>query len=387
MNAWFSFFTKIGITFFFLDLIVIVFIFNHKQLFNRIYKNKEIFFLIIIAYLIGARNIDSWKWCVMIFPVLTLLFAKNELLSQVLISTSKWLAIILVPGIILHLIMFIQPISPIGPQIYIETFYGSFNNYILYIKSTDLLGYVFRFSSIFIEPGHLGMILSYYLFALKYNYRSIVVWIFTVALLLTLSLAGYVLFIGGAILYSMSISIKSTFKNLIYGIIGIIILTYFITLVLDNSYVDYVKSVTVDRLEFDEKKGIKGNNRTNESADIAFDKLVASPRILWGLGSKKYRKEAQKRNWIAAGYKVFILNYGLISLLLISYAYFKIGKNKKVTFCFFILISMSFIQRAYPFWAAWLVPYICFCLNTDYQRNLVQTNNLKITNNNNKYRR
>ena len=114
MNAWFIFFMKIGTTFLLLDLITISFIINHKHLFNRISQNKNIFILIIIAYLIGARTIDSWKWCVMTFPTLTLLFAKNELLSQVLITISKWLAIILVPGIILHLLIFIYPLPVIA---------------------------------------------------------------------------------------------------------------------------------------------------------------------------------------------------------------------------------------------------------------------------------
>ena len=163
MNAWFGLFLKIGTIFLVLDVITIAFIINHKYLFNRISQNKGIFIIIITAYLIGARTVDSWRWCVMILPALTLLFAENELLSQVLNTTSKWLAIILVPGIILHLVNFTHPLSPLGPQISSDL-YGNFNNYILYIKSTELLGYVFRFSSIFIEPGHLGMILSYYLF-------------------------------------------------------------------------------------------------------------------------------------------------------------------------------------------------------------------------------
>lgn len=366
MSAWFGFFIKIGTIFFFLDLIVIAFISNNRILFNRISRNKSLFILIIIAYIIGTRSIEEFRWFFTTFPALTLLFATNKLLSEVLESTSKWLAFILVPSIIIHILCLMHPLSPVGPSIYSEQ-YGHFNNYILYIKSTEILGYFFRFSSIFIEPGHLGMILSYYLFALKYNYRSIIVWIFTIALLLTLSLAGYVLFIGGIILYSMSINIKTTIKYIFYGAISIIILIYSLTLVLDDYYIDYINSVTIERLEYDEEKGIKGNNRNNEYADAIFNKFVKTSNVLWGLGSDNLTKEVKKNDLVSAGYKTYILHFGVISLILIGFVYYKIGKKNKATFCFFILICMSFLQRAYPFWAAWLVPYVCFCLNTDQQ--------------------
>ena len=365
MSAWFSLYMKTATIFSFLDIISVVFIIKYKHLFNRFSQNKRLFILTIIAYIIGAKNIDAWKWCIIIFPTLTLLGATNKLLSEVLILTSKWIAIILVPGIILHLINFIYPLRPIGPEI-ISNLYGHFNNYILYIKSTEQLGYIFRFSSIFFEPGHLGMILSYYLFALKYNYKDIIVWILTIALLLSLSLAGYVLFICGIILYSISINLKTTIKYIIIGSINIIIFSYLLTLFIDKPYITYIKSATIERLEFDEKQGIKGNNRNNESVDLAFKRFITSPNALWGMGIERFTKEANKKGWVAAGYKAFILNYGLISLLLIGYVYYKIGRKKKITFCFFLLIFISFLQRGYPFWAAWLVPYICFCLNDDY---------------------
>lgn len=367
MNAWFFLFMKNGILFFFLSLITIIFITQNRTLFNRTSKNRSLFILIIIAYLIGSRSIDSWRWCVITFPALTLLFARNDLLLNVLKLTSKWLAILLIPGIILHFLNFIHPLSPIGPNIYLD-YYGNYNNFILYIKAIEYIEYYFRFSSIFIEPGHLGMILSYYLFALKYDYKNIIVWIFTIALLLTLSLAGYVLFIGGLILYSISINLKTTIKYLVCGSISIYLLMFVLTLVLDDFYIDYVKSATIERLEFDDDKGIKGNNRNNENADVAFETLATSASVLWGLGNDKFYKDVQKKNIISAGYKTFILNYGLISLFLIGYVYFKISKKKKVTFCFFILICMSFLQRAYPFWSSWLVPYICFCLNNDWTK-------------------
>ena len=69
----------------------------------------------------------------------------------------------------------------------------------------------YRFHSIFLEPGHLGCIIAFFVMANQYNFKNRYVLIMSIVLLFTLSLAGYVLFYIGFLVYFINKS-KDTGK-------------------------------------------------------------------------------------------------------------------------------------------------------------------------------
>ena len=61
-----------------------------------------------------------------------------------------------------------------------------------------------RFQSIFLEPGHLGMISSLMLYMIRYNMRSWQGIIIFLSSLLSMSLAAYMLLFLGMVIYKLS---------------------------------------------------------------------------------------------------------------------------------------------------------------------------------------
>jgi hypothetical protein len=233
--------------------------------------------------------------------------------------------------------------------------YPDYNNYILSIvSSTDN----FRFSSIFLEPGHLGMILSFLLFALRFNFKSTKVKVILISALFTFSLAAYVLIFLGFIL-SLFVNGKLQLKYLI-----IVLITMSVIYMGAQNYNDGnnpLNNLIIERLKFDEEKGISGNNRIYGVTDEYFNDLVTSSDFWWGIGIEEYRYLMETLPFGGAGWKVYILQNGFLSLLLVSIAYFiigiSVGNDRKYTIAFIIILFFAFIQRAYPLWASWLIPF------------------------------
>ena len=65
-----------------------------------------------------------------------------------------------------------------------------------------------RFHAFFLEPGHLGVILAFFIFANQYDYRKESIIILSIILLFTMSLAGYILYLVGFILLYFNSSNK-----------------------------------------------------------------------------------------------------------------------------------------------------------------------------------
>ena len=72
-----------------------------------------------------------------------------------------------------------------------------------------------------------------------------------------------------------------------------------------------------------------------------------------------------------AGYKIYILYYGMVGLILVFLFYLSVipsHPDKRYTISFFILISLCFMQRDYPFWYSWLFPYVVGIYIAKYER-------------------
>lgn len=143
---------------------------------------------------------------------------------------------------------------------------------------------------------------------------------------------------------------KNTKKILGFGII-----TWFALLGAQfyNDGDNMMNELILSRLQYDKEKGLTGNDRSSQASDNIFYRVVSSGNILFGDPSVK--------DMTGAGYKVFIVNKGLIPALLFFIFYFSIAYNRKkhgYSKFFVLLIVLTFLQAAYPASYSWIVPFL-----------------------------
>ena len=225
-----------------------------------------------------------------------------------------------------------------------------------------------RFCSIFLEPGYIGTLLSFLLYVGKFDFKKRYNLILLVALVLTLSLAGFVVSAMGWVFIKLQEgkSIKRLFY--ILAVLGSIYwggISY-------NGGRNVLNEKILSRLQYDEDKGISGNNRTSHLADAYFEQYTNNGQILFGVGNQTIRKinggsakGASFNDQIrGAGYKIFFMRNGIVQalIILIGYMYIMRKSNRKYSVCFLLLIIITFIQASYPLSSSWLIPFVFGCL-------------------------
>lgn len=314
--------------------------------------------LIISAFLIYlCYNIFLGAYLITFsyLPAVLLCFIDADIKNRLLNYITKWYAIIITSSIIVFGITSFIEISPIG--IIQNYFYQPFLNYVLYVKPTDIFNQV-RFNGIFYEPGHCALVGSFLLMANRFNLKKnlLLIPIF-ISVMLTLSLAGYVLIaVGLTLLYFNKI------KIVLYSVIFTIISFFFVTSIW-NEGDNPVNNLIVARLEYSEEGGIKGNNRAYMATDYVLNEAIEHNKVWTGIGLDKFN-QLFNHTIAGSGYKIFILQYGIIGLLLVNFLFFcftftSLRRNRKFAFLFFIFIELAFLQRCYSFWFSWQLPYIC----------------------------
>ena len=365
MQVWFSMLENVYINNLpFLFIICSVF---HKGLWDAS-KSKISLAIVYLFVWVLTRDFDEEILKVRYtLPIILVILLRNEYYGRLIISISKMFAVILIPAIFLHLLILFISIPPFG--LFSTPQYGVYANYIFNIHSLDV--YSERFNACFCEPGHLGMIMSFLLYVNKYQVRKWYVMVCLASLLLSLSLAGYVLLLLGYLFYSLCrSSVTRSIGYLFFG--GIIsIIVYFISTNYNGGH-NYVNEKIIERLEYDEDRGsIKGDNRVSPATDAFFKSSDLSDFIV-GMRSSKMMQDWNLRG---SGYKIFIMEYGIVSLVLVFLLYFFITKRaakvrRRYCYGLLLLYCAAFIQRSYPFWASWLIPFICFCMDNAYLKRI-----------------
>lgn len=325
------------------------------------YLVASLFFLVSMLY---AESINSGivllrllKTAVLYMVLTVSNDRKKELLQIVTISFSVIMGVSLVAfflGMIVNLPSF-------GSLSFNDGQY-EFTNYLLYIKPYSVLD-IYRFNSIFLEPGHVAMIAAYLLFANDYDFKhnKYLIPIF-VSVVVSLSLAGYVLVVAGYVLSLFQKSKKrGRLQKLFYFALLLLSVHYLASV--DNGGSNVLNDTIFSRLQYDSEKGIVGNNRTTAVADVYFEEALKSGEIITGYGRKEYNEIVNSEEFFGgAGYKIYMLKNGIIGTILVFMFYLFVaeaGPNKKKLRLMLLLYSFSFLQRAYPEWWAWILPFVC----------------------------
>lgn len=286
----------------------------------------------------------------MYLPAFYLIQFPPEYLRELLNTTTRWYAIALAGALIIYGISFFVTLPSIGNFVSINSVYPPFTNHILYLKTTFDYGWFERFNAFFLEPGHQALLSSFLLMANKYDFkRNPWLYVLGISIVFSFSLAGYLLTLTGFLFIKIN-SIPRLIV-LIAAVAGLVVAVQN----WDNGN-NPVNELILGRLEYDESKGIKGNNRVDNTTDYEFTKMMDKGYYWEGV-----TKRANMDLIVGAGYKIFTLNYGFIGVALVLAFYLMLipaGPDWRYTISFLIVLALCFVQRAYPEWYSWLFPYV-----------------------------
>lgn len=238
------------------------------------------------------------------------------------------------------------------------------NNYILFQESFSyiqegLVPEYLRFRGVFLEPGHAGSIAAIFLFANRFEIKNISNCILLFIVVITFSTAAYVILVLGLILYFLS---KRQYNRIFITLVFFgVLIAYFSQY---NEGSNIVNEFLLDKLT-NEDRGLE--RRFTEEANRLYDNLWNTFDIFWGYGATVSVPHA-------AGYKIFIINNGLLGVFFVIWGYFLIYRTRRSQYAFFLFIVVisSFLQRTYCYWDAFLDPYILGVSYVSLNSNLKQ---------------
>lgn len=360
MYAWF-FIDAVAFVYLFAVLATFVFVSSDKKNFVKLnqFAIPIILYVLMRFYIIDYSSINSiignfLRVYVFIF-VLVLVDSKKEELLKFFTKYFSFILLVSLIGWFINLFVFSLPSSTfsLDPNTTID----SFHNYYIFLTYINVGPYglpAYRFMSIFIEPGHLGMIASFVLFANKFDLQNRYVRIIFFSTLLTFSLAAYVLcFVS---YFSILITKKRGIVKYVAVFFLVLVLGYIFAIYYNNGD-NLLNNYILKRLEI-YNSTISGWNRFSLKLDNYFDSFLISSDVFFGIGFQNYREIfAGTYN---AGYKVFIVSFGVVGLFIVFLFYYSVLRKyySKLTVLFFIVFILSFIQRAYATWDVQILIFI-----------------------------
>lgn len=314
--------------------------------------NAAILLCILSMYTMhGASALSAYMGMLasVLMPAL-LLGLKDEVKIELFDDFSNWMAILLVLSIVfwgLYLLGVPLPHSTQTIELDGSSRYLIVDNYYLFrtsAYSNESFIEFPRYNGFFLEPGHMGTILAFFLYANGYNFKKKRNIVFLLAILITLSAATYTITVIGYILFkAASGSFKYTFRALL--LVGVLLLFA----LLYNGGDNVVNELILGKLT--RAEGALDGRITYETQAL-YDKIWSNGDYFWGLGYVHLMD--------SAGFKVFFVMNGIVGVVLVLLTYFNIYKTSisKFTLYMFFLYMINFLQRTYCLWDAFLDPFI-----------------------------
>ena len=324
----------------------------------------SILFLCLYLWLSKYSNIFGSLELIIQWLILCYIVSlKYEYKIQLIDFITKWFAILMSISLVAY-ILFLSGVPFPGTIVEYQQYFMD-NHYFFLQKE------MFRFQSVFLEPGHMTMGLAPLLFINKYNLKNRYVLILFIAQMLSLSLAGYMMMmIGYSILFLFD---KQSKKSKLVSVLLSVILISSIANFMQNSFENNIfDDLIFRRMQF-ENGHFVGDNRSSIYLDRQFEDVVSSSDILTG---RYFNAEMSEKG--VAGYKKFIVQFGLIGCVLLILSFFStlkllVCKYRRNAFLLVIMILLLLLQNAYPTWWCIVIATIC---GTTFMQNKEISNTL-----------
>ncbi len=353
INPWFVFFNISGTTklFLILGLTLLSYLLS-DDLFGYINRTGSILVLFLLAAFAGTRgNFNAYLGTfIHSVPFLLLLSAKDyfkHALFDVFNKVFWWIIAISLSFWILFLVGLPLPHEYWRGENY------AFENYYFFLKAAYYNFSLFpRFCSIFLEPGYVACYISFLLFIKKYDFRDWHNIVYLVALILTFSVAGWLLFVVGLIPY---LNQRGRVKWAYVAFVIIAIVAYFYFVRNEDSAVGMLIG---ERVRFEDGSMVGYNRASDELEDYWNNYFWKSDKVLFGLG------EQYLTNFdfgASVDMRAYIIRYGIIAAVL--YILFLLScliRYRSRLGVWFFIIVLAFVYRGYSimFWEATLCLYL-----------------------------
>lgn len=379
LNCWVFFSANAKVMRFAYPLLAIPF-FLKKGFWDTSQRRVGIAFLLAVLYVycFGNGNLNLYIFALIgALPLISIILLKDEYIMDLLESFQKILYPLLTLGAvfwILHLVGYDLPSTEVtfGTALdskgNLEAQYYFSNHYLYLVNNSALMRWnadipsFFRFSSIFIEPGYLGIMLTFLLFINKFDMKDKRNIVYVVSLVLTLSLAGYIMSLFAFIANRLEMSKRRVSTLVSIGVVVTIAYLFFSNY---NDGNNAINEAIISRLEVDDDKGIAGNNRTSEALDDQFAKLLTSSDLLFGMSARNNIE-------YGVGYKAFMMRNGLFGLVLFLWFLTAIARcagNYRSWVLFTLYVLMFARGDGTMFYVAFILIYTAGVALSKYETN------------------
>lgn len=327
----------------------------HKALFCRtdIVVPAAVCFL-LTAYMILTNALNPMQAIIPVLRACVFLFlfmVRRESIFPIFTRICQIMAcLLLVSGIAfaLHVVGISLPLPSWDCQ-YNEGQY-SYTNYMLFmIDDRSIWRIIPRFSSVFLEPGHIGTAAVLLLFTQIGYWKRWYNIVLAVAALISFSLQAYVIYLA---LLFLAQWIKG--KHVVGKMMLALVLT---AAVVTGSFFyrdgeNMLNNLIVLRLEMNEEGDLEGDNRAQDWFENEYESFLRSPDVWLGRNPKEGELYGN------SGYRVFVYDNGIVGCVLIAALYlFATAKaeSRRVWFSAMLVAAACFYVRTHS-----LEPYVFF---------------------------
>lgn len=373
-SSWFTINISSTYNTFIYSIIITTFLITHKKI---SIPSKECIILIVCICshaFINTSSINVQIFLLLKYLTLTsIFFLKPNEQINIINYINRFFTVLISLSLFTYLLVTINfPIPSLGIQNFEQYTY---HNYILCL---DHYNYPGKFVAFCIEPGYYSVLASCLILVNKFNFKKYSTWIYLISILFSFSLGGYLLTIISCSIYYL-LNLKTAEKKIQYIIFFLILFTsiFIISTSWDNGN-NKVNEKIIERLEFDEEKGITGNNRENAIAEILFEDFFSSKMLWFGIGLTKYINEFTTiKGFDAASYKVFIIINGLLYTIIyiLIFTHYCIKRSvSKIYLPVLTFYWLDFIQHGLPF-SCLLIPILLFIEINRKKKNIYMQQN------------
>ena len=317
------------------------------------------------------------------FAVIPLIFLKSKYQTDILEKFQKVITIILAISLVCWIFHLVGVNFPSTPITYgkvdrgegLENQYLFDNHYVFLVNQSGMIRITveqlsLRFSSIFLEPRYLSVLMVFLLFINGFDFKEKRNQLYIATIIATVSLAGFLMGVFAYIAHSVQHTKRGT--------LGIILLLF----VLFASYGffkeynggrNFINEGIIERLELDESRIIAGNNRTSLDFDERFDEFLTSSDVIGGIGTKKFKNLGGAN----VGYKAYMMRFGIIGLILfLSYLLFlaMVGKGYRALILFILYILMFLRGDGTIFLTGFVLVYVGGIAQSKYESLIYEKN-------------
>ena len=368
-RCWIGFEGRGTLFFYILPVILLALIFFGEYQYRHQSKYVIFAFLIFLAncytmYRVrGSFNIIGiFNQAILPITVYMLLCLQEIEKDYVLAYITKWFGLILIPGMIIYVCSLFITLPSFG---IIQTHYGGniygdpCFNYLFYIKPISLGATgMYRFNGPLIEPGDLGCISAFLLYATKFDFKKYkYLWAVFISQILTFSLAGYLLTFFGysAVMFAQ----KKSFANKLF-------LGFFVVLAIIGYGIYYnggdnnVNTSILSRLQdVDLSSGNTSGRLSTQKLDFFYAMFETPNVLLYGYdrGTISYLND---EFGIGAGFYNIALSIGFLGILLYILPYLYItstARSRSYALLFFAFLILYLYQRFDLFWISIILCY------------------------------